>query len=546
MTNEVKLLATTYGAKGQQIIADAQGEADGMNAYMKANNIDQPPASVNDVIATAAFIGSIFGAGGGAEASNAEFLSELQHQLGNAKGYQAWSDAMLLDDPEAPTTINQHFNYPVRTGGAVTGSVRIDMGSIQSFDPTHASAGSRTTATPTVAATASNSSQPLAMPSYTDPTYPAAGPVPSKQISNFLVVNPARSSTTNTLAVMGPQLGYYYPEIVEQEQLDGPGIHAQGVGVPGMSMYILIGRTQNYAWSLTSASNDVRDVFAEVLCNPDGSQATRQSTSYLYKGVCRPFSNVDAGLLNGKPISYQTTVHGPVIGTATSHGRPIALARKRSTFGRDSLNLAALDDMTDGSATTPDKFFTAANEFGFTFNWAYASRHVDRVLLVGAPPGSRAANLDRRLPTLGSGAFDWRGFLTRDQHPHAVGGPNGILLNWNNRPAPGFVAGDDDPLGSIHRVEMFNGYRPKVTLARGRGRDEQRGHARSAVARVAGREQGAARQRRAEQPRCDGARHARPTGSRRTRRVSTPTTTASTTAPVRRSWTSCGPASPPQ
>ena len=28
---------------------------------------------------------------------------------------------------------------------------------------------------------------------------------------------------------MGPQLGYYYPEIVYQEQLQGPGINAQGV-----------------------------------------------------------------------------------------------------------------------------------------------------------------------------------------------------------------------------------------------------------------------------------------------------------------------------
>ena len=76
---------------------------------------------------------------------------------------------------------------------------------------------------------------------------------------------------------MGPQLGYYYPEIVMQIHLSAPGIEAQGAAVPGLAMYILIGRTQNYAWSLTSASHDVRDVFAEVLCNPDGSEPTRES-----------------------------------------------------------------------------------------------------------------------------------------------------------------------------------------------------------------------------------------------------------------------------
>ena len=83
---------------------------------------------------------------------------------------------------------------------------------------------------------------------------------------------------------MGPQLGYYYPEIVQQIHLNGPGIEAQGAAVPGLAMYILIGRTQDYAWSLTSAGHDVRDVFAEQLCEPDGSAPTRASTHYLFDG----------------------------------------------------------------------------------------------------------------------------------------------------------------------------------------------------------------------------------------------------------------------
>ena len=91
---------------------------------------------------------------------------------------------------------------------------------------------------------------------------------------------------------MGPQLGYYYPEIVQQIHLSGPGIEAQGVAVPGAAMYILIGRTANYAWSLTSANHDVRDVFAEQLCNPDGSAPTRESDHYLFEGKCRPFADV--------------------------------------------------------------------------------------------------------------------------------------------------------------------------------------------------------------------------------------------------------------
>jgi acyl-homoserine lactone acylase PvdQ len=296
------------------------------------------------------------------------------------------------------------------------------------------------------------------------PTYPAAGPVPYKQASNFLIADQTRTATARNLAVMGPQLGYYYPEIVQQIHLSGPGIEAQGVAVPGAAMYLLIGRTQNYAWSLTSANQDVRDVFVEKLCNPDGSSPTRTSNHYLFKGQCRTFDTFNAGALNGTPIVYPRSVHGPVIGTATSNGIAVALTRQRSTYGRDGLNLGALKDMTEGKADTPEHFWDTANQFGFTFNWGYVSRQATAYFASGLLP-VRSPGLDRRLPTSGTGDSEWKGYLTEAQHPHAKAGPNGLLLNWNNQSAPGFMHGDDDPYGSVHRVELFDQFPAKVTLA---------------------------------------------------------------------------------
>ena len=462
VTDQIDLIKRTYGARGDEMLADMQAEADGITAYFQAHGINQPPATVNDVIAVTAFIGSIFGAGGGAEASNAEFLSRLQNHLGAEKGRKAWEDAMLFGDPEAPTTLKRTFNYGIFTGGPVTGSAVIDEGSIVSLDP-RVPPPAAASAAP-VAAASSAKPGPTTASSPDSPTYPAAGKVPFKQASNFLVVNPERSATRNTLAVMGPQLGYYYPEIVEQIHLSGPGIEAQGIGVPAAMMYVLIGRTSGYAWSLTSANHDVRDVFVEQLCNPDGSSPTRSSNHYLFQGVCRPFDTFNAGTLNGTPIRYPVSVHGPVIGTATSSGRAVALTRKRSTFGRDGVNLMALKDMTDGKATSPDRFFNIANEFGFTFNWGYASRDTTAYFTSGLLP-KRARGLDRRLPTLGTGQYEWRGFLSEGEHPHGTGGPDGLLLNWNNQSAPGFMHGDDDPYGSVHRVELFDQFPHRVTLA---------------------------------------------------------------------------------
>lgn len=444
VTDQVQLLIDTYGEEGEQVIADATAYADGLNAYWEANGLEREPATVNDVIATTAFIGSIFGAGGGGEARNAEFLAALQNRLGEEQGRLVWEDLLRADDPEAPTTLEERFEYPVLTGGDVTGSVVLDEGSLISLDPREPAPGSA----PIVNAS----------------VYDATGGTEFIRASNWLTIDPEASTNRTTLAVMGPQLGYYYPEIVQQIHLSGPGIEAQGAAVPGLAMYMLIGRTRDYAWSLTSANQDVRDVYAEVLCEPDGSAPTRESGHYEYEGECVPFEQFDAGTLGGVPIVYPTSVHGPVIGTATVDGAPVALTSRRSTFGRDALNLAALKDMTEGDAATPEAFFESANKFGFTFNWGYANRDGIGYFASGYLP-ERPAGLDRRLPTLGTGEYEWQGFLDLEEHPHADGHPSGRLLNWNNQSAPGFVHGDDNLYGSVHRVEAFDQWPDQVDLA---------------------------------------------------------------------------------
>jgi acyl-homoserine lactone acylase PvdQ len=414
VTSEQQKLVDTYGNKGRQILADlkdyAAGVTDGIPESMR-------PWTVNDAIAVTAFIGSIFGNGGGGEVRNAEFLAKLRTQLGVKRGSDAFVDLMEADDDDAPTTTNRRFNYGVSGGSPTEGSPLVDPGSSQTLSA-----------------------------------------APNRLASNFLIVNPFRSSTRESLAVMGPQLGYYYPEIVLEADLHGPGIQAQGALVPGGSPYVLIGRTKDYAWSLTTASSDNRDQFLEKLCEPDGSAPTRDSRHYVYRGQCRAMTTFDAGTLDGVPQVYPITVHGPVFGTVTVGGKPYAIARQRSTYGEDGNSLAALHDMTTGRGRTVNGFFDSANEFGFTFNWGYANRDTTAYFSSGKLP-RRAPHTNKLLPTLGTGNFDWRGFISRDEHPHDVGGPDGIFLNWNNKPAPGWQTGDDGhTYGSVHRVQMFDDF----------------------------------------------------------------------------------------
>ena len=41
----------------------------------------------------------------------------------------------------------------------------------------------------------------------------------------------------------------------------------------------------------------------------------------------------------------------------------------------------------------------------------------------------------------------------------------GACFNWNNQSAPGFMHGDNEPYGSVHRVELFDQFPEQVELA---------------------------------------------------------------------------------
>ena len=205
VSDQVALIIETYGDEGQQIIDEAQAYADGINAWLEANGGNPVPWTPNDVVSITAFIGSIFGAGGGSEASNAEYLSTLIDGLGAEPGRLAWEDTMLCGYPEAPTTIETHFDYGHLTGGEgaeVIGAAVIDAGSVESLDPLE----------PLVMSVkASPKARAKAIAEKKLVSYPAAGAPPKRLASNFLRWDSPQSQSGNNLAVMGPQLGYYYP-----------------------------------------------------------------------------------------------------------------------------------------------------------------------------------------------------------------------------------------------------------------------------------------------------------------------------------------------
>jgi acyl-homoserine lactone acylase PvdQ len=426
------------GPKGEQVIQDLEHWAEGINGYEATRPESErlPTVTLTDAIAGFAFIGSIFGNGGGGEVSNSNLLAGLESKLGPTEGLKVFHDLRSVNDPEAPVTTSKPFPYDLQPTGPTPGAVLIDRGSIG----------------------------PSAVQAI------AAARASKRKASNFLLVGGALTKTGHPVAVMGPQLGYFYPEIVMQGDLHGGGIDAQGIIAP-ISPYVFIGRGRDYAWSLTSAGSENTQQFLEKLCNADESPPTRASTSYVYHGECIPMKTVDAGLLGAEgmeaahEVYFKETVHGPVSGTVLVGGQPYAIANDRANRGREPAGEVAFSELDSNAVHTPEQFFETANELDTTFNMSYLDSKQIAYFSTGRLP-ILAPGTDPSLPTLGTGEYDWQGFLSRAQHPHEVAPASNLFLNWNNKPAPEFGAASDNySYGPIDRVQMYTGFKTKMTEA---------------------------------------------------------------------------------
>jgi acyl-homoserine lactone acylase PvdQ len=402
LTNELKLLT---GPAGRQELTDIDAYVAGVNAFHRTENLDVPAWTPNDVVATTCLLAARFGAGGGDEARRAEFLGALQARLGTAKGLSVFDDLAERNDPAAPTTLETRFPYGPQTPPAPgPGNVMLDDASVQ--PPT----------------------QPL------------------RTMSNAILVSAKRSSTGHPIMLAGPQLGYFYPEFFWEVDLEGGGMSVRGGSLAGIPN-VLIGRGPDYGWSFTSSESDNIDTFAETLCGDDHH--------YVHRGACVPMTRFDAGTVVKagvtSPVAFWQTAHGPVVGYGTVGGRRVALAQDRSTRGRELK--AALDvyRLSTGRMRSPQQFTHDLSRFEMSFNAFYAdSKHIAYVSCGRLP--IRAPGVDPSFPTNGTGDDDWRGFLAPAAHPQAIDPESGSIVNWNNKPAPGFDAADDNfSYSAVHR-----------------------------------------------------------------------------------------------
>ena len=472
LTEQFNALPQRFGAEGARARQDVLQYIDGINQRIRevTNDPTKLPAeylalgttpapwTISDTVAEAVLLVTQFTVSNGGEERNAQLQQAFRGRFGS-RWRAPYTDFRTANDPEAFTVAKRPFlsDDPgrVRRGP----NALPDFGSIKPRNPlvsggSQAAAGER------------------AMPPWVRSVNGLKASLPD-DMSNALLVAGRLSQTGRPLAATGPQVDYYSPQIFSEYELHGGGIDVTGVTFPGASPYPLIGHGIDFDWTGTSANGDNQDTFVERLCNPDGSAPTQSSTHYVYKGSCTPFlmreQKVDTPYSPLSPdtppgtVTHRTmrSVHGPVFAFATVGGQPVALSKAKGVNFHELDAVIPFKRLAENQPRDARSFMSTMSIFPGTENWFYNDDRGIAFLQSGRyPRHAPGSDVDR--PYWGDGRGDWQAFdpatytfraIPYSRRPRALDPPDGSIISWNNKEAPGWRKGPTDwSNGPVHHA----------------------------------------------------------------------------------------------
>lgn len=462
-TAQVNRLPQEYGHEGLLAKQMLEAYVAGVNAWISKTQTDPGVLDADyvaavglpqkwtpgDVVDVAGLIGGIFGKGGGAEVANSALYKYLRDKLGAAAGAQAFTQFKEQNDPGAQmTVVDKKFPYEI---------VKHVNPKLTAIPDSTSLIGGPTDTTPNCNLTAVNPTALAAIASLKDTP---------KHMSNALVVDAKETKDHHPIAVFGPQVSYFAPQILSEEEISAPDYHAEGASFPGTGL-VELGRGVDYAWSATSAGSDLIDQRVELVCNPNGGAASKTSAYYRFHNKCVPMKHetfTESALTKpgglGAPVTINheiyLTRHGVVQGWTTVHGKPVAVVNQRSTYNHDVDSVTGFLRWGDPKQTHSwQTWEKGAAEVQYTFNWFYVDDRHTAYYVSGRDP-VRAKGADPNLPTWGTGDAEWHGYLSPARHVHETDPAQGFFVSWNNKPAPAFSAADDQyGYGPTFRSQML-------------------------------------------------------------------------------------------
>lgn len=271
--------------------------------------------------------------------------------------------------------------------------------------------------------------------------------------SNQWVVDGNRSATGRPLLANDTHLALQMPAGFYQNHLAGGDYNVSGVSLPGLPG-VVVGHNEHCAWGMTTGWQDAQDLYAERL-NPENPH------QYEYQGAWQEAEVVreEIRVKGQKEPVVQTVVltrHGPIISKVVGEEMPLALC----WIGAEPGNLLG-SALGYNRACNWQEFRAALDGWSTPgHNFVYADRdgNIGYLQAGWVPIRARGYGL---APVPGwTGAYEWIGFLSRDELPQAFNPDSGWLATSNqvvvDREYPHFLSADaENPCRARRAVELI-------------------------------------------------------------------------------------------
>ncbi|MCU0315488.1 MAG: penicillin acylase family protein [Fimbriimonadaceae bacterium] len=263
------------------------------------------------------------------------------------------------------------------------------------------------------------------------------------QLGSYAVaINGNKSKDGRARLLHAPQMGFTTPSVVHESTMEAPGMRVKGMTVPGVPTY-LIGRTPNFAWTLTTGVADIEDIFVSKL---------EGENEYLSGTTKRPLQTVRfrvkvKGEADREVVQWRTH-RGPVL--LLSRSSKAVYSLQSSFAGKE---LKGYSDVYSfyGRALDRASFDRVVAGIPVNFNVFFADRRGNIGYRYSGLVPLRAPGVDPRFPVPDEPQNEWRGFLPPSQMPHVHNPRGGMIANWNNKPVSWWPNGDTPAWGRLFR-----------------------------------------------------------------------------------------------
>ncbi len=405
-----------------------QAYADGVNTYLdsiEANPDEYKPYAFADLemedwtpektIAVIQFVALNFGLFGGEELDR---LNELQ-----SYGSDWFDEYRQINDPTAPTTI--HNGGTAATQNWSFSGRQVESSVVEGW----------------------NERKNQIRQAFYDLN------LPPKLGSFAVLISEQKSSSGSTMLLGCPQMGepsQYEANSTLEAELTCPEFHIGGAAMAGLPG-VFIGRTDHFAWTVTSGMSDNQDVYID-------STEDNSYSRYWYNDQWHDFEVINEVIpvAGGEDheFTHYRTVHGPVFADDLQN-QHVYTMKSTSRYQEMSL-LISFFNLWQTETVAEVEQVIAQNPL--SFNMFFAFENGDINYYHTGFYQDRTDGIDPRLPHFGDGSEEWGGIIPFEALPQADVNNQDYFVNWNNKPVSWWDNGDNVHWIGAHGVTEIDNF----------------------------------------------------------------------------------------